>query len=262
MPCLRWVYYTYVRRNAFMESYLEVSFLYNICTLILSLRLGAYAAVQPISMRRMIMYATLLSALACFGWFPFAGVLVVLGEIVSLILFFRYALKTYVCAWILRLLLYGTSFVLYGGGFHNGMWFVPMDTKVIWLWIVYILLFIILLIKCKDSFLKLSYIYEITMYLPHTCIKLKSYLDSGNMLMYQQIPILFVDKKYQEYFKEQRIELVVMNSIDTTSVIRCYACDIKIAGCCRKGVYINCDRHLQLPFHCSVLLNVNVMTMG
>lgn len=245
-----------------MESYLEVSFLHNMCTIALSMFLGEYAAIQPVALYRILLYAMIISALGCLGWFPYAMLLLFLLEVLAFFFFFRHAYKAYACGWVVRLLLHASAFVFYGGGFHNGMWFVPMDTGVAALWIVYGVIGILLMVKWKDVFSRLSYIYEVTMHLPRKQLKMKSYLDSGNLLTYQHIPIIFVDKKYQTYFQNQRIELVVMNSIQASEVIRCYECDIQIAGCKKQHVYINCDQHLQLPFECDVLLNMNMMTMG
>lgn len=246
----------------YVESYLEISFLHNACTIMLSVLLGEYAATQPLSMRRVGIYAIMISTIGCFGWFPYAGLAVFIVEVAAFFFLFTYAWKTYMSALVLRTLFYLSAFVFYGGGFHNGLWFVPIHSGIIALWIIYGILALLMITKWKDTFARLSYVYECVLILQEKRIHFKSYLDSGNLMTYHQIPVLFMDKKYQTYFKKQRIELVVMNSIGATEVIRCYECEVQIAGCKKQRVYIHCDRHLELPFHCEVLLNMNVMTMG
>ena len=246
-----------------MESYLEVSVFHNACTIVLSVLLGEYASMQPVSFKRVLCYAGTISLLGCILWFPYAFFIVGLLEGFYFFFFFRYAYKAYVTALTIRILCLLSAFAFFQGGFHNGLWFAPIDGKgILALWFVYGCAFLLLRVKWKDTFAKASYVYEAKLWLKQEKLHVKGYLDSGNLLTYKQIPILFIDQRYQAYFKDQRIELIVMNSVSSTDVIRCYACHLQMAGCRVQQVYVNCDRHLQLPFQCDVLLNVNVMTMG
>ncbi|MGX8835209.1 sigma-E processing peptidase SpoIIGA [Amedibacillus sp. YH-ame6] len=245
-----------------MESYVEVSFLHNAMTILLCVLLGEYAALQPVSLRRCILYAILVSAIATLTWSAYSLLWMVLLELISFFFFFRYAYKSYLCSLVFRYLFYGSAFLFYGGGFHNGVWFVPMGTSFLFLWAIYALLYALLFVKWKDIFAKLSYVYDAKFFMNQTKMGLKSYLDSGNLLTYKGMPVIFVDKKYQAYFKNERIELIVMNSVTSTEVMRCYECEIQMAGCKKHKVYINAERHLKLPFKCVVLLNMKLMTMG
>lgn len=246
-----------------MESYLEVSFFHNVCTIALSFLLGEYASMQPVSIWRVLLYAFMVSAFGCFLWFPYAIWIILLIEAFFFFLCFRRVFKAYFSALTIRILCYLSAFLFFGGGFHNGLWFVPMDGKgVVALWIVYGCAVLLLMAKWKHAFALTSYVYDAMLFLQETKLHLKGYLDSGNLLTYEQIPIVFIDKKYQTYFKNQNIELIVMNSVTSSEVIRCYACRLQLAGCRIQQVYVNCDRHLQLPLQCDVLLNVNVMTTG
>lgn len=245
-----------------MESYIEISFLHNVLVILLSVLLGEYAALQPVSFRRLLGYAVSISFVACFCWFPHSVYVVLVAEMILFVLFFRYAYKSYLMGLCIRYLCYYTAFAFYQGGFHNLVWFVPMKSGILFLWGVYGAVYILLALKWKDIFSKLSYLYQIRIYVEGKVLHLPAYLDSANLVTYHHVPILFIDKKYHEYFKNQRIELVVMNTIAKTEIIRCYACDVQIAGCRKHAVYVNCDKTLQLPFQCNVLLNMKVMTLG
>ena len=109
---------------------------------------------------------------------------------------------------------------------------------------------------------RMNYLYRLHIELADTTLHLNGWLDSGNLLSYEGIPVLFVSSSYEAYFKKQDIELVVMNTVDDTSVIRCYACMAAIEGCHKHRVLICCRNHVSLPLNCEVLLNMNMMTLG
>lgn len=163
---------------------------------------------------------------------------------------------------VIRMLWYMTSFAFYQGGFHNFLWFVPLHAAVYWLWLVYVLLFVLLHVKWKDMLARMNYLYRLQIELADTTLHLKGWLDSGNLLSYEGIPVLFISSSYETYFKKQDIELVVMNTVDDTSVIRCYACLAAIEGCHKHRVLVCCRNHVSLPLNCEVLLNMNMMTLG
>lgn len=228
----------------------------------LSVQIAQMIAQQPISKKHSIIYVFLCTTLATLLWIPHSVIVVFVGEVWSFFFFFRYAYKTYFTALILRYLCMATMFLLYGGSFHNSYWFVPMHCPIWMVWILYGFVSILLMTKWSGVISQLSYVYEICIFTVDKNLTLPSYLDSGNLLTYESIPILFIDKKYHAYFKDQRIELIVMNSVCSSEVIRCYECVIQIQGCKKQSVYINADRNLILPFACCVLLNMNVMTTG
>lgn len=228
----------------------------------LSLVIGSCCALQPISLKKNIGYASSVSILACLLWGDHTFYYVLLLETCFVAIGFRHALKSYFMALSIRYLLLATSFLLYGGSFHNLLWFVPMKKGIIILWLLYILVFVLLIIKWKDVFARLSYLYDVRVYAGKEKFKIKSYLDSGNLLTHEKLPVLFLASKYQTYFKNQHIELIVMNTIKDTQIIRCYECEIQLPGCKKHRVYVNCDKTLHLPFRCEMLLNMKVMTMG
>ncbi|MEG2506706.1 MAG: sigma-E processing peptidase SpoIIGA [Longicatena sp.] len=245
-----------------MESYLEVSFLHNLITIMLSVVIAQYTTLQPLSNKRLFCYAFVLSLYGCLTYFSYSIVGSICLEALFFITYFRYAYKTYLMALCIRYVAYATTFVLLIGSFHNGLYFVPMKYEILLIWLCYGLAYALLYHKWKDVFSKLSYVYQSTLFMKQTTLKLPAYLDSGNLVSHEHIPIIFVDQQYLAYFKDQSIELVVMNSITNTTILRCYKCSIQLEGCQKHMVYVHADKHLNLPFNCKVLLNMKVMTLG
>lgn len=245
-----------------MESYVEVSILHNIATILLSFLMASYACVQPVPIRKMLIYALAVSIPGCLMFFPGSWGFPLLVEAVFFFWQFRLCAKSWMMMQVIRILWYMTSFAFYQDGFHNFLWFVPIRASVIWLWLVYGLMFVLLHVKWKDMLARMNYLYRLHIELADTTLHLNGWLDSGNLLSYEGIPVLFVSSSYEAYFKKQDIELVVMNTVDDTSVIRCYACMAAIEGCHKHRVLICCRNHVSLPLNCEVLLNMNMMTLG
>lgn len=65
-----------------MESYVEVSMLHNTATILLSFLMASYACVQPLPIRKMLVYALALSIPGCLLFFPGSWLFLVLEEVV------------------------------------------------------------------------------------------------------------------------------------------------------------------------------------
>ena len=63
-----------------MESYVEVSMLHNTATILLSFLMASYACVQPLPIRKMLVYALALSIPGCLLFFPGSWLFLVLEE--------------------------------------------------------------------------------------------------------------------------------------------------------------------------------------
>lgn len=245
-----------------MDSYIEISFLHNLLLIYVSCMVGKYVSVQPISTKKIWIYTVSMAGSGCFLWFPNAWILICFLEATFFFFYFRYIYRAYLVGLCFRFLCSFTCFVIYQGGFHNLLWFVPVDAFIYPTWMFYILLYSLLANKWKDILSRRSYIYKVYLHVEGHCFSVLGYLDSGNLLTYQGIPVIFMDKKFQAYFKNQRIELVVRNTISGTDVIRCYECEISIQGGQRHKVLLSCENTITLPMKCEVLLHTKVITQG
>lgn len=245
-----------------MESYVEVTYLTNVLMILVSCQLAQYISLKPISSVRLAGYAIIQSFINCALWMANSWVICCIIEAVFFILFFTYAKKTWLISICIRYLFMVSGFVLLQGSFHNGIWFVPMHVSVIWLWLVLILMSVLLFLKWNVWVAKMNCIYDTRIYTKDKTLRIKGYLDSGNLLSWQGTPVIFLPKNYHAYFQDERIELIVMNTIAETSILRCYLCELQLAGCQRHQVYVHCEKELALPQGCNALLNMKVMTMG
>lgn len=245
-----------------MDSYVEVSFLHTMLLILLSVWIAQYISLKPISDLRLLAYAFLQSLCLCFMWFSYSWLLCVIIEALFFLIIFHYAKKTYLVALCIRALSMATCFVVYQGGFHNVTWFVPIQARIWPVWVTLIIVAIALRMKWKYYLAKTSCVYDTKIYTKHETLRIKGYLDSGNLLTWQGVPVIFLSPNYHAYFKDESIELIVMNSVSDTAILRCYTSKIQIAGCVSHQVYVHCEKNLQLPMGCVALLNMNVMTMG
>lgn len=245
-----------------MESYVEVSFLYNWLTILVSVLLASYSCIQPINVKKGMLYAFMISLVGVSLYEAGSLYVAVLLESLFFMMVFPHKRKLYIYAMALRWFSFYSCFALYGGSFHNGLYFVPIRVNPLPIWLLYGGLLFMLKQKWKDLFAKGNYVYAMTLYLEEQQLPLKAYLDSGNLLCHEQQPVIFLDEKYQTYFQDSSIELVVMNTVEKTGVLSCHSCVIQVDGCKRHRVYVSCERHLTLPFDCEVLLNMKLMTLG
>lgn len=253
--------YNIEERKDHMESYVEISFLWNAITIYLSMRLAAYWCAKPISLRKVQGYSIAISICGCL-FFPYADLLVLLIEVLFFLNSFRYVKKVYLLGLAFRWFCYFSMFAWYRGSFHNGIYFVPIDAQIWEVWLCYALLWIMLRYKWKNLLARGEYVYCTRLKVNDQEMVCKGYLDSGNLLCHKGIPVVFLDAKYSSYFDAAGIELVVMNTIQSNGTIRCYPCQLSIDGCPAHKVYVSCERKLKLPFDCEVLLNMNAMTLG
>ena len=244
-----------------MSSYIEVTFINNVFIMMLSLVLAHYLLLDRMSRRTMLHYTFGISLLAVLCWSSFSPLLMLGAEILSCIFWFKLHIKVFALAYSLRLLFSLTCYVLYGGSFHLLIYFVPIGTyAILYFWVIAGIALIACLRKWKYYITQAQYIYETELYTKQKKFHIYGYLDSGNVLTYHEIPIIFAVSRFYEYFKNENIELVVMNTMNQTSSIRVYPCELQVRGCEKQPAYICFDRQGIIPMHCECLLNLHVLT--
>lgn len=244
-----------------MESYVEVSFLFAFVTSILCMRIAGYCCIKVMKRKDILVYAAASSLSGCL-FLPYAWLISILIEVLFFLFYFRCLKKVFLLGFAIRGLVFFSVFAWYGGSFHNSIYFVPLQESLWLVWVIYAGIWYMLQYKWKQLLAKANYVYQAKLLLPFKEVKVKAYLDSGNMLTHKTLPVVFLDAKYSSYFDKNSIELVVMNTIQSTGVLRCHECRMSIDGGKVQRVYVCCESSLTLPFHCEVLLNMNAMTLG
>lgn len=243
-----------------MESYIEITWITSFFILLHSATVAFYVAWKPQPFCKLVTYSAVMPLFANLCFWNYGMLWMIFLEGIFFMWIYRYAWKTWLIMIANRLLWNFTAYVLYEGSFHLGIYFVPALTMPWFLWITLVTTWILLYHKWKSTLAQRDFIYPIQITSDKTRLKVRGYLDSGNLLTSGGKPVVFIDQKYQEYFKDNRIELVVMNGVDTTKVLRCKEAKLKVGNSGYHEVLINTDKHLNLPFGAHALLNMHVMT--
>ena len=191
-------------------------------------------------------------------WFSSCYLLIIVFEIVFLFTLFSYHKMAYVIGLCFRILYSFTGFLLIGGSFHNGMWFLPIDIHILPFLCFYLILICYVKSNAQWHIKKKCYCYKIDFFLNDTVLCLKGYLDSGNLLTDKGMPIVFVEQKYESYFDLTNIHVVVIDTVVSRDEVICYPCVVALPGCRKKHIYVS-FKVMELPEHCEVLLNMKLM---
>lgn len=243
-----------------MESYVEITWFTSFLMLLHSSTLAFYVAWKPQPFYKLVIYSMVLPFFACICFSKHAWIWLLLLEGGFFWWIYRYAWKTWLILLANRFLWNFTAYALFGGTFHLGIFFVPSKVIPWGYWFILLTTWVFLYHKWKSTLAQRDFIYPIQIVCEKTRLKIKGYLDSGNLLTCGGVPVIFLDQKYQEYFEHNRIELVVMNGVDATKVIRCKEAKMKVGDGGFHMVLINTEKSLHLPLGAHALLNMHLMT--
>lgn len=240
-----------------MESYIEISFIIQSLYMLIACMTAGYLSLKPISLKQSFVYSLTVALCACILWGTNSWLIMVIVEFLFFLLIFRYCWKTYILMITIRCLISWTCYAIYRGGFHNFQYFLPMVSPIA---IILVELFVLYLLYRKWNYWigKLNYVYDC--HIKNIPMKkpIKGYLDTGNLLTIDDVPVVFMDEKFQTYFKDLDIQYLVMNTMSGSAPIACYKSIIDIHGLSKKDVYIHCKKQIQLPMQCQILLNINL----
>lgn len=243
-----------------MDSYIEITWFTGFLVLMHSSTLAFYVAWKPQSFLRLLGYSIAIPFLAILCFHPSAWCFMIALEAFFFWKIYRHAWETWLIMIANRLLWNMTCYVFYGGSFHVGIYFVPMETIPWLLWGILFGSWLLLYHKWKAALAQYDFIYPLRVVTSNVQLKLRGYLDTGNLLSSEGIPVIFLDVQYASYFHDESIELVVMNTVDATKVIRCHEVKAKVGDGRFHKVLVNSEKNLQLPMGCNALLNMNMMT--
>lgn len=121
------------------------------------------------------------------------------------------------------------------------------------------MLFLILLLKEKwHYYLKISdFIYDVTIYCKPK-LKVKAFLDTGNNVCLEGIPVFFLDEQYQKLFSNYPSKDMQIHTFNNDKIINAYLCLVSIHGYKKQSYYICCDERIALEFDCRCLLNIEM----
>lgn len=249
-----------MRKEDAMETYVEITWITSVVTICFSTLISFYVVYKPQSIKKMLGYSICISTYACISFFPYAWIGAILLEMVWYRILFRYAIKAWFIMLANRFLFGITCFSIMKGSFYCGIYFVPIEQIPYWYWIGILLLCILLICKWKYGLCQSDFIYHIKLGSSKNNLELKAYLDSGNLLMFQNKPVIFLSEQYQEYFCDCEKQWIKIYQVANKREIPCYLSQVKIGDGQWKSVFVSFSQTLDLPFSCNALLNLNMMT--
>jgi len=253
-------YTSHGKGGSIMESYIEVTWISGFLILFNAATLAFYLAMKPCSFLLLIVYSACIPLLACFVFAPWEWLVMAGAEGFFFYVIYRHAWKSWLLMIAHRLLCNLTAYLLYGGSFHLGIYFVPCDTLPILLWSALIGSWLAMFLHGKWTLSQQNFIYPIEVRSQSKVMKMKGYMDSGNLMMSEGIPVMFLDQSYEAYFDVSGIQWVVMDTMQGSEPVRCCYANVRIANAPYHRVLVHFKKRMQLPLGAKALLNIHMMT--
>ncbi len=241
-----------------MESYVEVAFLHNWMTNFISVWMALYLIQRPLRGKRVLLYSLVTSFYSSLFYFDDAWLGVIILEGIAFCYVF-YRQKSLFCASLLfRFLWHATCFVFFEGTFHLGSFFPWIHTPIYWCWVIYAIMFFYLSTHAMTLF-KQKFCYRCTLY-GKKMIHLTGYMDSGNLLCYQGIPVLFLDEGFRDELQGKIVKIQV-GSIHDKKEMEAVLVYCSLDGGSKRKAYVICVRGLRIQGGHPLLLNLKLLTM-
>ena len=77
-----------------MESYVEISYMVQFFTMMISCMTAGYLSLQPLSIKQMLVYSLVLPFAACSMWMEYSWFYMLTIEVLFLLLYFRCRIRT------------------------------------------------------------------------------------------------------------------------------------------------------------------------
>ena len=231
-----------------MESYCEVTVLFSSLLQLSVWSFTALVSQHCADRRRMILCCWIPSLTACIQ--PTVSLCLV-AEILCLVFVYGFGMEAILMALGTRVALCTCLLKLFEGSFVQLHLFIPCHST--W-WIPVGAVFLILdqLFTRMDGNLAMTrYLYPVVLQVNGSRKKLTGYMDSGNLLQYRGIPVIFVKERLKE-----RTERIGLSTVAGTSDVRVCEGRVKLAGRWRK-VWVAQDTGLQ-DCGFDVLLNITL----
>lgn len=243
-----------------MESYVEVTWISGFLILLNAGTLAFYLSAKPCRYRYLLLYSSLVPLLSCVLFHRYEWGIMILVEA----LFFRLIYHDQWKSWLLmiahRLLCNFTCYVWYGGSFHLGIYFIESDRLPYACWILLSATWFGMFYFWKVELSQQNFIYPLELKGSDKIVKLKGYLDSGNLMMENGVPVVFLDHSFEAYFQKEDIEWIVMNTMQGESRVKCRMAQARLSDAHYHPVWIHFTDSLHLPHGAKALLNLHMMT--
>lgn len=243
-----------------MESYIEVTWITGFLILLNAGTLAFYLSAKPCKYRYVLVYSALIPLMSCVIFHHMEWLFMLMIEA----LFFRIIYHDQWKCWLLmiahRLLCNFTCYVWYGGSFHLGIYFIESAKLPVLCWLLLSISWLFMFYRWKIALSQQSFIYSLELRGCDKIVRLKGYLDSGNLILEDGLPVLFLDQSYEEYFNQADIQWIMMNTVQGQSRVKCHRVQARLCNAHYHPVWIHFTDNLHLPLGAKALLNLHMMT--
>lgn len=243
-----------------MESYMEVTWITGFLVLLNAGTLAFYLSAKPCRYRYLLLYSALIPFIACVCFHRLEWLVMIACEGLFFRLIYHHQWKSWLLMITHRLLCNFTCYVWYGGSFHLGIYFIEAGKLPYVFWILLSISWLGMFYVWKMSLAQQNFIYALEVKGSDKVIKLKGYLDSGNLITEAGVPVVFIDQSLEEYFKDAYIQWIVMKTMQGESKVKCRMAQARLADAHYHPVWLHFTSNLHLPLGAKALLNLHMMT--
>lgn len=243
-----------------MESYLEITWLSSFLILLNASTLAFYLGAKPCNFRYLMLYSALIPLVAGLLFHPYEWFWMMLIEGGFFALIYLHAWKNWLLMMAHRILCSISAYLWYGGSFHLGVYFVPEDRIPLGLWVILALMWVGMFTRWKYELTQQNFIYPLDIRIAGEELHLKGYLDSGNFMLQEGLPVLLLDGEYETYFTHSGIKWVMMNTAQGSSRIGCYEASARVGKGAYHHILVHFHPQLKLPLGAHALIGIHMMT--
>lgn len=251
-------FYTTWQGGDGLESYVEVAWIHNWLTNLISVWLALFFIQRPLRGKRIVWYCMITSFYSSISFFANAWIgLFCIEGIAYLYVFYRQKLL-YIISILFRFLCHATCFLFFEGSFHLGAFFPWIHTPIYLSWIVYGFLFFYFLTHAL-TLMKQKFRYGCNLYGVKT-LHMYGYMDSGNLVTCKGIPVIFLDAAYREEI-QGKVSSIEIGSIYGKREMEAQLIYCSLDGGTRMKTYVVFVQGLRIHGGYQLLLNLKLLTM-
>ncbi len=241
-----------------MESYIEITLIHHLFFMYITIEYASLLTKQYLNKVKLYSYILFISVVGITQYHSYALYYVIFAEMIGYYLFY-YCRNTYLIQLLLRIILELILYLLYDGTIYNLIYFINTN-KIPYVFIVIELLCLLYMKSYKryDVLVENMY-YEVKITIHDRCKKLILYLDTGNELSCDGIPVVMIQQRFESFFNLSQPHFIRMKTLSGVSDIVAYKGFI----CYLDGIERSCYFHFcnlnHLKKECHGLLNMKLM---
>lgn len=239
-----------------MESYIEINLVHHLFLLYLSLQYGFVFTNKYLNKVKLLFYL-IFELLISMYISEYQIYLLLMFEVIAYFYLFDYHHNLYFIQLVIRYILLLVLYLFYDGSIQYGMYYIDIQHFPTLIIVFEVLLFLYIKSYKRYDLMKEKFIYDVRIDINHQHRYLKMYLDSGNELSYDSIPVCVVDERFKSFFKLNKPQFITMNTLSGYKPIMVYLGSISYLNNTNTTCYFYFSKLNHKDYH--GLLNMKLM---